>query len=537
MESKRKYLLGVLMAGTVLFLFNLGRRDLWEPDETRYAVVAREMRENGDWILPRLNGQIYAEKPPLFFWLGNVSTTLLGDNEFANRLPPALAGLIAVLVTFLFGERLFNARAGFLSGLVLETNFFFPRISRWIMLDSLITLLFLLSLFCYYLGFEKEDKRRRYYLLAGLFMGLGVLTKGPLAYLAIPIFFIFASAQHNLKRFWTKDLLLGCFLSLFIVLVWWIPAGLIGGKNYIHWLLFKQAVGTYIEGGRGFHPQPFYFYLIRFPLEFLPWTAFLPVAFFFGFRHEREKRKEFLLLSIWFFFIFLFFTFSRGKKDNYLLPLYPAASMLVGRWLCSTFETGKRHIRVWIPLGAVTLFFLSVPAFILLRPSGWFPGTVGAYLPFGMWPLIFTVLGGLLSLLLIRMKRWNPWSISPLMVALMISQTFLSIAIPDQLNETQSMKSFSRRILRKMKSGDELKIWKFQSTGLLYYTGRPVEQVKTADRFLEVFRSPERVFMVVEEEDFGRLKERDVVPVRIVERSRAGRHALVLISNQLPHPR
>ncbi len=114
MEVRTRYLFIILGIGTLLFLFNLGGRDLWEPDETRYAVIAREMRETGDWILPHLNGKIHAEKPPLFFWLVNFSTFFIGENsEFANRLPSALAGLITLLVIFVFGERVFNPRVGF----------------------------------------------------------------------------------------------------------------------------------------------------------------------------------------------------------------------------------------------------------------------------------------------------------------------------------------------------------------------------------------------------------------------------------------
>ena len=81
MEVRTRYLFIILAVGTLLFLFNLGGRDLWEPDETRYAVVAREMVQRGNWILPHLNGDIYAEKPPLFFWLVNLST-FFGGGEF-----------------------------------------------------------------------------------------------------------------------------------------------------------------------------------------------------------------------------------------------------------------------------------------------------------------------------------------------------------------------------------------------------------------------------------------------------------------------
>ena len=119
------------------------------------------MKETGNWILPHLNGEVYAEKPPLSFWLVNLSTFFLGrNNELANRLPSALAGLIILLVTFLL-QKTIQSQSRFLSAMVLGTCILFPQLSRWMMLDSLFTLFFLLALFCFYLGYEKEQRRRR----------------------------------------------------------------------------------------------------------------------------------------------------------------------------------------------------------------------------------------------------------------------------------------------------------------------------------------------------------------------------------------
>ncbi len=242
MKVKTKYFLILVFVGGLVFLYNLGARDLWEPDETRYAVVAREMKETGNWIVPHLNGAIYSEKPPLFFWLVNLSTLLLGDNEFANRLPSALAGLITVLVTFLLGARLFGVRAGFLSGLVLVTGFFLSQISRWMMLDSLFTLFFLLSLFFFYQGYKNEERRRVYYLVAGGLIGLGVLTKGPIAFLSIPIFLILGLLEKDVKKIWNRDLLWGALLSLALVLAWVIPACWIGGDDYTRRILSNSPL-------------------------------------------------------------------------------------------------------------------------------------------------------------------------------------------------------------------------------------------------------------------------------------------------------
>ncbi len=533
MEVRTRYLFIILAVGTLLFLFNLGGRDLWEPDETRYAVIAREMRETGSWVLPHLNGEIYAEKPPLFFWLVNLSTFFLGENsELANRLPSALAGLITLLVTFLFGEKLFHARVGFLSAMVLATSFLFLQLSRWMMLDSLVTLFFLLTLYYFHLGVEREEGRRKYYLWAGLFMGFGVLTKGPLAYLPLPIFFVFTFLQKNLRRFWCRDLLWGFFLSVIIALIWWIPACWVGGKDYIHWLLFKQAVGTYVEGGTHFHPEPFYFYFVRFPAEFVPWIVFLPTAFIFGLRREFGKRKEFLFLSVWFSFLFLFFTLSIGKKDNYLLPLYPAAAMMVGSlWnLGFQSEEGEKGFLS----GLLILTFLFLGGIVLLLsdiPQRLYPDIM-AYRSLGLSVLAYLMVGSFLSFLLFVKKKKQAAFIS-LMIVSVFFYLHLSYSIPPKVNPRRSVKAFSERILKRMGPGDELKTCFLQSNGLIYYTQKVyIESIQSKDRFLEILNSPQRVYVVIYPEVLDMMRRETGVELYPVDQARVGHWNFVLISNR-----
>ena len=533
MEVRTRYLLIILAVGTLLFLFNLGGRDLWEPDESRYAVVAREMRETGNWILPHLNGEIYAEKPPLFFWLVNLSTFFLGENsEMANRLPSALAGLITLFVTFLFGERLFHPKVGFLSALILGTSFLFLQLSRWMMLDSLVTLFFLLTLYYFYLGIEKEGSRRKDYLLAGLFMGFGVLTKGPLAFLPLPIFFVFTFLQKNPRKFWCRDLLRGFLLSAIIALIWWVPACWVGGKDYIHWLLYKQAVGTYVEGGTHFHPEPFYFYFVRFPAEFVPWIVFLPAAFIFGLRKGFAKRKEFVFLTVWFSFLFLFFTLSVGKKDNYLLPLYPAAAMMVGSlWnLGFDSEKGKKGFLSGLLLLAF-LFFAGIVLLLSDIPQGLSPDIV-SYRSLGFLVLGYLWAGSFLSFVFFA-KKMKQAAFVTLLIVSVFFYLHLSYSIPPKVNPRRSAKAFSERILKRMEPGDELKTFSLESNGLIYYTKKVyIENIQTKDRFLKILSSPQRVYIVTYQDIFDFLKKETGIEINPIDCAKVAHWNYVLISNR-----
>jgi 4-amino-4-deoxy-L-arabinose transferase-like glycosyltransferase len=522
-----------MVLGLLIFFFNLGGRDLWDPDETRYAVVAREMRETGQWILPRLNGAIYAEKPPLFFWLVNLSVFLLGeDSELANRLPSVLAGWVTVLLTFFLGKRLFSSRVGFFSASVLATCLFFPQISRWMVLDSLFTLLFLLTLYCFYLGYEKEEGRPKYYLLAGLFMGLGALTKGPVAYLALPIFLIFAFLQRGLRKFWGYDLLLGTLLSLAVVLAWVIPACIIGGENYTNRILLEQTAGRLSGQGSHIHARPFFFYFARFPIEFVPWIVFLPTAFVLAFRKgEVKRRKELLFLSVWFIFIFVFFTFVKGKKDNYILPLYPAAAILLG-WFWDRLILSQVREKGVIA-GLLLLISVVLAAFVLFFvgfPERLYPATM----PYRF--LVFSILSYLLIglsatlLCFLNRKKWASFVCLALTVSIL--HLHVSCSLPKRLNAERSLKPFSERILGRMEDDDALKLGFVCPTGVLYYTRKNVlEEIESKDRFLEVFRSPQRVFMVISRRDLDEMRNDLGMEVKIMERVKTY-WDLVLISNR-----
>lgn len=521
-HTKTKYVSLLIVLGGLVFFFKLGERDLWEPDETRYAVVAREMRETGQWILPRLNGGIYAEKPPLFFWAANLSVFFLGeDSELANRLPSAVAGFVTVFLTFLFGGRLFNSKVGLLSALVLGTCLFFPQLSRWMVLDSLVTLFFVLTLFSFYQGYEIGQRRRGYYLLAGLSMGLGVLTKGPVAWLPLPIFLIFAFLEKGLRRFWCVDLLFGFLLSLAIVLAWLIPAFLLGGEDYTGRIVLEQTLGRLLGNGRHVHAKPFFFYFVRFPIEFLPWMIFLPTAFIFLFsKSEAGRRKELLFLSVWFIFIFIFFSFSKGKKDNYILPLYPAAAIIVGRFWDSIILSGEREKAVISGILILTLLCLAVLAlFVLGVPQK----SYSPLMPYqSMIISISLYLFAGLSICVLLFVNGNRWASFLCIVAVfLLLHLHVSYALPSKLNAVWSMRQFSEKVLKRMEVGDELKLCFICPAGLLYYTRKVrLQEIRDKETFLEVFHSPRRVFVVITKRDLDKLARAFKMDFHIIEQER-----------------
>ncbi len=357
--------------GITLFFLNLGEWDLWIPDEARYVQVAREMVNTGDWVLMHINGQVYADKPPFFFWLIALSSYLWqGFNSFSARFPSALFGTLTMLLTFFLGKKLYDWRTGFFSGLILATNLEFPYLSTRANIDATLTFFTTASMVCffYWHQFSKGGNKLagvQHLSIYGFYVGMAVatLTKGPVGFvLPLLVSLIYLTLQKDWKGIKGMKLLKGMLLFGVIVLSWYLPALWRGGQNYFHATILKHTIDGFAEGWT--HVHPFYYFFYHFPIQFLPWTLFLPGALVYSFsRGSFEKNKASLFLLTWFVVIFLFFSVSKGKRNLYLLPLYPAASLMIGKlWGDFISNHLENFRRKWIslPLYCLIGLFLIV---------------------------------------------------------------------------------------------------------------------------------------------------------------------------------
>ncbi len=399
----------------VLYFLNLNQWELRKPDEIRYAQVAREMVEGGDWILMHLHGRPYMEKPPLFFWLIALSSYLWqGFTSFSARFPSAFFGTFTVLITFFIGKNLYDSRTGFLSGLILATSFFFARFSTRANIDATLTFFITASLFCFlqWYRWDREGSDRqmdiRRLSIYGFYVGMGLatLTKGPVGlFLPLLASLFYLLIQKDWRGIKGMRILSGMILFLAIVLSWYIPAILKGGEAYLNETLFHQTIDYYSKGWD--HPKPIYFYLRNFPVDFLPWVLFFPGAMVYGYSKEAcGKRKEFLFLLTWFIVIFLFFSFSKTKRDLYLLPLYPAASLMIGKfWGDFIFEQIEHFRKEWIslPLYGFMGLSLAMGLIIFWVISKKFP----SYLLYTLPITCFLVGGSIVLFFLYRFKKYG----------------------------------------------------------------------------------------------------------------------------------
>jgi len=320
--TRRTDSLLLLAAGLAFFLPALASRDVWQPLETRYATIAREMAETGDWLLPRINGEPYQDKPPLFFWLA-AGLRKVGVGAQGVRVVSALAAAGTMVALAALARLWFSRRAAFLAAAILATTPEFGWLGRFGELDVTLTFFTTLSVYGWFAGGRRVA-------LFYLGIGLAVMVKGPPGVL-VPLLAVAAgrlarippsSPRAPFHPAW------GVVVAVLPVACWLVPAVLKAGPSYARELIGHHMFGRVVDSWQ--HKQPFYFYVNEASANFLPW---LPLAIPAGVRAWRRRFDECpsLMLLLWFLLGLVAFSAVSGKRIAYILPLAPAFALLTAR--------------------------------------------------------------------------------------------------------------------------------------------------------------------------------------------------------------
>lgn len=327
------FLLLTLYAAAIAF------RPLLPIDETRYMTAAWEMYLRGDWLAPlTVNFMPYHHKPPLLFWLINMAWSIFGVSRWAGTLPVLLSAAMCVFLTKKLADTLFpyNEKVSRNIPMLMVGSIPFLIYSLLVMFDITLTVFVLASLLAV-LSFAKTGHIKYLFWLA-LAMGLGVLTKGPVAWLYV-IFPMLTGPlwmEQKMKPLkWYGGCLAAIFLSIIPVLFWLIPVLSHSSDEFAYWLIWEQTVGR-ITGDMGgnAHIRPIYFYLAFLPVLFLPWVFF--PSFWTGLKNVKQQfRGQWAVrfLVFWIVPVFIAFCLISGKQPHYLVPLLPGVLLLAALWL------------------------------------------------------------------------------------------------------------------------------------------------------------------------------------------------------------
>jgi len=323
---------------------------LSDPDEARCALIARQMVTSGDWLVPRLGGKPYFDKPPLYFWILAGTMRVLGEDEWSLRLPSAIIAAAFVALTAALTADFYGRRAALWAAATMALSAGSIIGSRVIRMDMLLAVCIAAALLCWERAFLLQ-RSRRWYLAAYFAAALGCLTKGPVA-LVIPAIAIFAYCllTRQIGAIFRMRLLSGLAIVLlvagpwFAYMAWSFP-------DYAWEFFWRQHIARYFGSGLG-RNAPWWYLPGSLVAALMPWT-FLVAAAAWLYRPTLSAVREraTLLLWCWGLVVLALFLPSKSKLPNYLLPMLPPTFALLGRFLADA----EGHRRLLLAAFAATL--------------------------------------------------------------------------------------------------------------------------------------------------------------------------------------
>ena len=531
MSGRRIVLIVLLVAAVVPYFLNLGATSIIDANEAFYAETPREMIESGDYISPSFNYEPRLNKPPLSYWVVAACYRVAGVSLGASRLPIALGAMVILGTTFLLGRQAFSARAGLIAAMTLAAT---PRMllfSRRIIIDVYTAMFLGLTLLCFILAESQPGKRRRWLAAMYVAVGLGVLTKGPVA-VAVPglVFLVYLLATRRLHSLGRMMLPAGALIVGAIVLPYYGALYAHEGWDAIASFLFRENLARYAEGVGAPDRGPFFYLPVVFADLYFPWSLLLPAALALvpwrrmaggpaaepvtedAAAGQEDAR---LLLGLWIVVIVLFFSMSKGQQDLYVLPFVAAGAALAGGlidgWLAKWW-TRRLDRAVTVSVAFVAGIFAVAGV-----AGAWLAGSQAGRLALaGVLPAAaLLTTGGLLAIAAL-MRRRRPATVAALAGSLIAAHWILVIwALPD-FERFKPVPHLARAIEQQPARPSAVGTYKIAAPSLVFYLRRHVVQM-VDDAQLEAFLTRHRDGVcVMPAEDYQAVRVRLPMATRVI---------------------
>lgn len=531
LTPRTRLALGIL--ALLLFFGGLGSYPLLEPDEGRYTEIPREMLMRGDFVTPHLNGVLYFEKPPLYYWLNAAALSLPGRPEVLCRLFGALFGLAGVGLAWALGRSLGGSRVALTAAIVLGSSPLWVALARANIIDMTLTFFLSATLTCFWLAQEREKgERGERPLWYGMFAAaaLATLTKGLIGFV-IPgaVIFFYLLLARRWRLLLRVPWIGGIALFLAIALPWHVLAAR-RNPDFL-WFYFVHEHFQRYATSEAKRQAPFWFFAAILAVGLIPWSGVLPAAGRLFRMRLREERHGLIFLACWAGFVFLFFSASQSKLVPYILPAIPPLAVLIALALDAAEE--DERVRSWVRVGGtVGALVLAVLAAALLAVSlGKVKQASTVILPNALTFALPTLAASLLSVWLWwrgRLRSLAALAVAPALLVIGL------VSLAPRAASTLSTAPIARFLTSRLGAGDEvyayrcypqtLPVYLRREIGVVAYQGElafgvghlpPEEQARRfpdAERFKATWSSGKTVYLVLEREKLPHLVRDGLAP-------------------------
>lgn len=358
---KRSTLAVLTLLVALTTLISPFQRELFVGDETKYGQVIREMRQTGSLVVPQLEGRPYTHKPPLHFWMIWALTFPFGTGSIWPFVLPSLAayGLLIWLSGRLAGA-LFGG-GGEIARFVMVSFWLVWGLAQTARMDLSFTLAISFAALMIWRWLELSRPRHLYY--AAVAVGVAILIKGPMALVMVGLLTTIDGWRRRIG--WRREIPAAIGIAAAIPLAWLIPAVIVGGTDYSHEILVTQNVGRAVSAWT--HSEPPWFYLLHYPVTFLPWALVGILAIIAAWK-RRETRDGALFCVAWVASVVVPFSLLSSKLDVYMVPAMVPLALLLARFLSR--EEGTDRLGSWGVILSRVLVTLLGAVFVLAIAVG-----------------------------------------------------------------------------------------------------------------------------------------------------------------------
>lgn len=494
-SASARDLLALAVLAAALYLPALGGRDLWNPNEPIYGLAVREMADRGDWLVPTVNGQVFGEKPILYYWIARASSAVAGGvSETSLRVPSALAGLATVLLAYALVVPYAGRRRGALAALLTATTFGVFWNARFVQMDILVAATTLGTIVPGVAVLDGRLSGAAGWSLAGIAAGLGFLAKGPVGWVCPGIAIgLYAVTTGRLRELVRPALAAGVATALAVAAPWYVALGLTGHTDVLHEVLIRQNFSRFVQAWD--HAEPWWYYLKYLWIDGAPWSFLLPLALALPGRDPDAVRLDRLCWG-WLAGILVFFSLSDSKRSAYALPAMPAAAILASavleRALAGSLPVLRaRALAVLGALSGATL--LAAGAFLLMRGPAVAAPIAGPVRATG----VVALASGLAILAALALRR----RAAPHVAIAAFAAVFLgaSVAALPAANVYKSARGFCAEVARAAGPDEVVSyaLWRWRSE-YVFYLGRPVRNLVSIEDLRAACDGDRRVLVIVE---------------------------------------